>query len=146
MISCRPYYAFQCPNQKLSSILDVILSRAFGIFAGFIIFPLIKITAYSYPRRTPSIQRPPSKSRACVLVAYVQLYPPPMMKQKRLRLTLAWGVYGFTQAREGMRNFLLQTFPLNMYVSTNTFLSPAQTYQTFRNTSERAGGLFGVWY
>ena len=68
------------------------------------------------------------------------------MKQKHLRLILAWGVYGFTQAREGMRNFLLQTFPLNMYVSTNTFLSPAQTYQTFRNTSERAGGLFGVWY
>ena len=44
-----------------------------------------------------------------------------MMKRKRLRLTLAGGGYGFTQAREGMRNFLLQTFPLNMYVSQTLF-------------------------
>ena len=35
-----------------------------------------------------------------------------MMKQKRLRLTLAGGVYGFTQAREGMRNFLLKNISL----------------------------------
>ena len=40
--------------------LNVILSRAFAIFAGFMISPLTKIAVYSYPRGTPSIKRHPS--------------------------------------------------------------------------------------
>ena len=41
---------------------NVILSRAFAIFAGFIISPLTKITVYSYHRRTPSVLCHPLES------------------------------------------------------------------------------------